>query len=349
MRYDYLIVGQGLAGSTLAYNLIKKGKRVLVFDEEKENSSSKLAAGIINPVTGRRFVKSWKFDAFFEKAKTYYQQFEKVNNVSVFKELEIYRALFSHEEQHDFLAKMENESYARYLNEIETSTVLSESFKKSTTWISVNGARLDFNPYLVSIRNRLISLDFYRAEYFDTSSLQKQDSQWIYKSEEFDKVVFCEGFKMRNNPFFDNLPTVPAKGDILIVKVPDLQADKIYKHKCFLVPLSIPQTFWVGSTYEWNFKDEFPSEDKRKLLLDKLDASLNLPYKVISHKAAVRPTGKDRRPYLGTAENEKNLYIFNSFGTKGASLIPYWTEKMIDFMEDGIALDKDVDIERLID
>jgi len=347
MRYDYLIVGQGLAGSTLAYNLIKIGKTVLVYDEEKENSSSKLAAGIINPVTGRRFVKSWKFDAFFEKAKSYYTEFERENGVSIFHDLNIYRALFSHEEQHDFLAKLENESYAKYLNEIKTSPELSKSFKKSTAWISVKGARLDFNPYLVAVKNKLLAFNSYRSEYFDTSILKKQKNNWVYDSDEFDKVVYCEGFKMKKNPFFKDLPTVPAKGDLLIVKIPDLQADKIYKHKCFLVPLLEPQTFWVGATYEWDFKDELPSDIKRQILVEKLDASLHLPYEIISHKAAVRPTGKDRRPYLGAAKNEENLYLFNSFGTKGGSLIPYWTEKMIDFMEDGVALDNEVNIERL--
>lgn len=344
MRHDYLIVGKGLAGSTLAYSLIAKGKKVLVFDQEKESTSSKVAAGIINPVTGRRFVKSWRFDAFYEKAKSFYQAFEVENKVSTFQELEICRALFKHEEQNDFLAKLENEAYAPYLKEIPTDQNLSDSFKDALAWISIKAARLDFDPYLKAIKNKLVSLNSYRPEYFDISSLKQESNLWKYGSDDFAKVIFCEGYEMKNNPFFESLPTVPAKGDLLVVKVPDLQADRIYKHKCFLVPLLEPQTFWVGSTYQWDFEDEKPTEAKKAFLLEKLNVSLKLPFEVLAHKAAIRPTGKDRRPYLGESKTAKNIFLFNSFGTKGASLVPYWCEKMIDYLEDGVALDEEVDV-----
>ena len=59
---DFLIIGQGLAGTVLAWNLIQRGRSVIVLDREDESTSSKVAAGLINPITGRYLTKSWRAD-----------------------------------------------------------------------------------------------------------------------------------------------------------------------------------------------------------------------------------------------------------------------------------------------
>ena len=56
MKVDYLIIGQGLAGSLLAWELIQRRCSVVVVDNGNENASQ-IAAGLINPITGMRFVK----------------------------------------------------------------------------------------------------------------------------------------------------------------------------------------------------------------------------------------------------------------------------------------------------
>ena len=71
-KVDYLIVGQGIAGSLLAYELEQAGRRVLVLNEEKENTSSNKAAGIYNPITGRKLVKTWLADELFPGLEGYY-------------------------------------------------------------------------------------------------------------------------------------------------------------------------------------------------------------------------------------------------------------------------------------
>ena len=56
---DYLIVGMGLAGSALAYFLSKNGKKIALIDNNIDQTSSKIAAGLYNPITGRKMVKTW--------------------------------------------------------------------------------------------------------------------------------------------------------------------------------------------------------------------------------------------------------------------------------------------------
>jgi glycine/D-amino acid oxidase-like deaminating enzyme len=59
---DYIIVGQGIAGTILAHELLKKNKNIIFLNNENLSSSSKVAAGIWNPVVFKRLTKSWLAD-----------------------------------------------------------------------------------------------------------------------------------------------------------------------------------------------------------------------------------------------------------------------------------------------
>jgi glycine/D-amino acid oxidase-like deaminating enzyme len=74
MKVDYLIIGQGLCGTFLSWNLLKEGRRVIVIDESRPFSSTKVASGVINPITGRRMVKTWMIDELLPFAKRAYEQ-----------------------------------------------------------------------------------------------------------------------------------------------------------------------------------------------------------------------------------------------------------------------------------
>ena len=74
-KVDYLIIGQGIAGTMIAFFAKKAGKKILVIDQSRPHSSSKIAAGLMNPITGRKFVKSWKIDDLLPFAIQTYQEF----------------------------------------------------------------------------------------------------------------------------------------------------------------------------------------------------------------------------------------------------------------------------------
>jgi len=79
-KRDILIVGQGLAGSLLALELEKREKNVMILDNNPIVSSSKVAAGLYNPITGRKMAKTWLADELFPNLSKYYQDLEKKRN-----------------------------------------------------------------------------------------------------------------------------------------------------------------------------------------------------------------------------------------------------------------------------
>ena len=75
-QFDYLIIGQGLAGSMLAFQLIARGQRVLVIDNDYQGNASQVAAGIINPITGHRLNLTEGFVDYYACAMAFYDQLE---------------------------------------------------------------------------------------------------------------------------------------------------------------------------------------------------------------------------------------------------------------------------------
>ena len=157
-------------------------------------------------------------------------------------------------------------------------------------------------------------------ENFDYAQLSFNQSGVKYTDVQYKKIVCCEGIGILDNPYFKQLPMVPAKGECLLVEIPSIDTKDIYKHKTFLVPLNKHNLFWVGSNYDWDFESAAPSPEGYEWLLQKLTSSIKVPFNVKQHIAAIRPTGKDRRPYLGPHPLHKNIFIFNALGTKGSSL-----------------------------
>ena len=88
---DYIIVGLGIAGSLLSHKLISKGHSIVVFDDDNPNSASKVSSGIINPITGRRLVKSWMYEDLREVFTKTYSALEKYYGVDIIEPIIIHR------------------------------------------------------------------------------------------------------------------------------------------------------------------------------------------------------------------------------------------------------------------
>ena len=113
---DYIIVGQGLAGTLLAHKLIEEKKRVLIINTNLPAMSSKVAAGIINPVAVKRCIKSWSIDLFLPYAIQYYKQLEQKLSSNFLKLSPIYRLFSSLENRKIWEIKCSNTNISKYIN-----------------------------------------------------------------------------------------------------------------------------------------------------------------------------------------------------------------------------------------
>lgn len=325
----YTIVGQGLAGTLMAYNLIKRGHTVEVFDAPKPNAASKVAAGILNPFTGRNFVKSWLYDDLYATALRVYPEIEAFLETKFFYPQALARALAD--------IKAENDWLVRPISADEQTTIVTPEL--SATFNHFQSFAVF--PYAGRCDLRVLTEAF--RVYFKASQTLVEDAfDYTQVPSWPNPIIFCEGYGVTKNPYFAEYPAQPSKGEVLIVRIPNYPfVHQLVKHDLMIAPLG-DDLYWVGSNYDNTFESEATTPAIRTDFEERLKRVLQLPFEVVEHRAAVRPAVKGRRPVMGQHVEMKHVYCFNGLGAKGSSLAPYFAEQMTDLVVDGVALMKEV-------
>ena len=348
LEVDVLVVGQGLAGTLLTHFLLQAGQSVHVIDDDYPRAATKVAAGIINPVTGRRYVKSWYIDRLLPTAEATYQQLEKQLGIIIYHPQKVLRALFNQREENDWLVRAYDPSYQAYIQTGEKIDIgdYSRYAIPAFSYGEVHGgAQVDIGELIGRYRAYLKSIGMISTETFNFQELHIEQNAIDYRGIKAKTIAFCEGAKAKNNPYFSDLPYEGNKGEALVVKITKADFQKILKQGIFIVPLTNGQ-YWVGSTSNNYHTDDRPTEEGRNYLVGKLSELLTTNFEIIEHRAAIRPTIKDRRPLIGRHPEHPQLYIFNGLGTKGTSLGPYWADQLVKVLTEGHIPDPAADISR---
>ncbi len=333
---DYLIIGQGIAGTLIGYRLERAGHRVTYQDAPGQTAASSVAAGIVNPITGRRFVKSWRIDELLPEARHLYGELEAELGTKIWYDLPLVRTLFNRGDENDWLVRSADPGYADYMEDRPATGRLSELTATAFAYAGVRQtARVDIRELVAAFREKLVREGRFIAAAVDYENLPTG----------YDRTLFCEGWRSRFNPLFSFLPPGGSKGEVLIVKTEAPLLECMFKHRVFLVPRA-DGTYWIGATNQNQFDDDSPTPSARQYLRDRLEEVLTVPYTLLEQQAAVRPTVRDRRPVIGQHPEDSALYIFNGLGTKGASLGPLASKWLYDLLELGMDLPTEVDLIR---
>ena len=347
-KVNYILIGQGLAGSVLAMTLLKKGHSVIVIDDAPATTASRVAAGLYNPVVFKRLVKSWLADDLLPYMDEFYPEMEKQLGAEFYFSKRILKP-FAEEQEKALWLKKTTEPIGKYLNEaIYTEDLNGIVYNPLGISEVMHAGNLDTVQFLNACKAHLLKKDAFMEEAFDATQLVLQENSVTYKGITADKLIFCEGYKAVNNPFFSWLPFKLTKGETLTIKLTHDHAIpfKIVLNKAvFILPIG-NDLYKVGATYEWNDLSELTTEKGKSDLVEKLKKVLKVPFEVVNHQAGVRPTVSDRRPLIGLHPEHPQLGIFNGLGTKGVMLAPFFANQFSNFLETGFPLDKEVDIAR---
>ena len=341
-KVDYIIVGQGLAGTFLSWFLGKEGKTYIVIDNFYPSSASRVAAGIIHPVTGRRIVKTWMADTLIPFAGKSYAEMESEFSAKIFHPLPTLELLSTAKECNDWLGRSEEPEMQPYIGNMDAGNLYDDVIHQFRGKVSVSGsAWINIGNLLSSFRNSLMTRGMLREEQLDFNQLHLTDEGVEYDDIQAEKIIFCDGVAALENPFWNHLPFLPSKGEVLFFRA-DIKLDHILNRSVHILPLG-GDLFRAGSTFTWDFENDLPTAKGKDFLVSQLKEILRIPFEVVDHQAAIRPTVKNRRPFIGLHFRHRQIGIFNGLGTKGCLLAPYFAGQFAGFLSGKNPLMKETD------
>ena len=342
-KVDYIVVGQGIAGTWLSYELITRGHKILIFNHESPNTASLKAAGIYNPITGRKMVKTWLADQLFADLEERYKTVERLLGKNFIHSIPIYRPFLSIEERNDWEGRMEN-GFEAFIAQISSLSHRPKQLNDPSGGIFLRkSGYVDLETLILSYRSYLIDKGIYRSEMFDYKSMKIGINEVLYNGIEASKIIFCEGPSL-TNPYWNNLPYKLVRGELMDIEC-NLSTENIVNRGVFMIPKS--GYFTVGSTYDHSNLSYEPQESGISDLEGRLSKLFKGSYRIIDKRAGIRPATKDRKPFIGLHPEKETLGIFNGFGTKGVSLTPYFATQFVDFLEGNGKIEKEADVQRV--
>jgi len=313
------IIGGGLAGCVLALRLYEQNFLPVIYDEGLLNAS-RVAAGMWNPLVFKRITPSWMAETLINELFSFYTHYQALLNTSFFYPLPIYKYVASLNEQTMWEQKANDSNVFRF-TDCSLKTIDYKGFQSFLGYIKINeSGYINTQNFLNAVLNFLP----FKKQKVEYKEFIKTNDLLLF--EDFDIIVFAEGYQAINNPFFNKSGFLLCKGDVITFTTNyPLKEDAIINYNGFILNIGT-STYKAGSTYQWNYTDANPEPLAKQILLDKLNQLLAVNYTVIHHEAGIRPASKDRKPIIGRHPVYKNTYIFNGLGTKGVMLAPYFSK-----------------------
>ncbi len=359
---DYLLIGHGLAGAVLAHTLAATGARLLVLDVPAPDSASRVAAGLVNPLAGRRAALTWRAEELLPAAAAFYKSVAAETGAKPFwHDYPIWKFFGTADEVAAGLARVGTPFVAGAVPPTDTEALRAPF----GGLILSGGGFLQTEPFLDALTAHRRARGEWRAEAFelarlqtgtaavsgadlaadavsglissaDSTSLSSQATPPIsteplrYTLADGTTisaccVIFCEGAAAEHNPFWRWLPLVPNNGQVLDLEIESagLPPDVVLNGGAYAVPVpGRAGAYRFGATYDWGTQPPTPTPAGRADLLGRLARFTPRPVCVTAHRAARRPAVRDRRPLVGFHPAEARLVLFNGLGSKGVGLAP---------------------------
>lgn len=356
---DFLIVGQGLAGTAVAWRLLQRGQSFAIVDHPRPETASRVSAGLITPITGKRLVTADDYDGYWQSAVDFYRHVEQTLGQQVFAEHPMLR-LFPDEKA--------RESFLDASKTVPPSTVWGDNVQRWSGSLQSDGreqsgirmqpaGRLNVARYLQQSAEYFQSLErLYHAE-LDLADISQQvtdqgeaaDNRVTVPLEAdgrltAQRIILCTGSWVTRP--FPLVPNNPSRGDLLEVKIERYTATEVVHRSVWIAPEADGRQT-IGSTYDWKFLENQPSQAGRQQVLTGVRRMVSGDIRIVRHRGAVRPTMKDYQPVLGRSPDSSRLLILNGLGSKGALRAPRLAEQLVNHLLEKAPIPSELDVARL--
>jgi glycine/D-amino acid oxidase-like deaminating enzyme len=344
-----LVVGQGVAGSMLAWQL-RQNRHDVVLADPGGKCASRVAAGVLTPITGKRFAASWEYPRLYAGAVAAYKELGQYFGKTFFYPRETIRIFRSAEERALWDKKKSRLDFLPFIKEDLPARALPEPWQDPFgSMILIQGGWCDAESLLEDLEHFFLDHGILRRGTLSHADITAENSRVTWRNEPFDHVVFCEGYHIRHNPFFSRVPFEHVKGEILTIETgASVPEQSILNFGKWIVPYP-DGSLRCGSTYDWYDLTDTPTGAAREHILESLRNQFSINVTVTGQQAGVRPVCKDMKPVLGPHPRHRRVWVFNGLGAKGILRAPYLAQHLVNVLEKKETLWEEVNCARFWD
>ncbi len=337
-----LIAGGGLAGTALGWVLHERGVPFAIIDPNVAGTCSKIAAGLVTPITGKRVKPSWRVEELLPVALALYRRVEKLLGNEFYHERPLVRLFKEAREVEWWRGRAGEPGLEQWVDAnaplVDPAIVHSEFggfVQRQAGW-------LDTAAYLEASRVFFEKRGAWRQGVIAEDEVEASEHGVRWQGEDFSHVVFCRGSEQRiGSRYFPWLKFDCARGVISQLKV-NLSEHRIINRGCWLLPHT--SGYWrAGSTYEFDLTT--PMETSIADLRGKLSQLLRVPFELSDAQAGLRPIIQRRQLLLGRHPAHPRVGIFNGLGSKGVLRAPFFARMLAEQLLDDKPPETDVDVQ----
>ncbi|MEO6547153.1 MAG: FAD-binding oxidoreductase [Ferruginibacter sp.] len=331
METDTIVVGQGIAGSLVAFMLHLNKIPFMVIDPCEGVSPSRIAAGMFSPVSGKRKTIQPMVPEQISFATRAYTDISEFLKIDILHLQNIYQVHHSFDEMLDATAKLRGADFEPYL-ENDSSNLPNIKQPFGAVGITHSGW-VDCPLWIDAFACWLQAQDLLIKSAFLYNQLRINPYGMEYNGIKFKHIVFCEGYQANKNPFFQNEKIIPCKGDMLTVACGLDAGGYIVKRDGAYLVSTGQNIFKAGATYQWNNDRLQPDKADRRIIEAKLDTMLDIGYTVINHQSAIRSTTKNREVIANQHPDYPGMYFLNGLGTRGVLQGPWYANQIVSMIQ----------------
>ncbi|MDQ8182974.1 FAD-dependent oxidoreductase [Pelagicoccus sp. SDUM812005] len=319
----------------LAERFQAAGHSILLVDDPSKSRCSRVAAGLINPIGGKRLKRVWQAGTLIPHALAYYQKLEQQHAAPLYHPRPIHRYFANADEAKLWQKRLQDPAYSNATTPLlpPASPQEQESAAPAIGFIIPKAGYLDTNALLDLLRSQLSARKSLLSSTFNYEEIQLTETGVSFRGHTADFAIFAEGHLATHNPHFKFIPYKPAKGVIATLKTaprhqPSHSGAPIILKGKFIVPRH-DGTLQVGATYNWDDSTDTPDESGIQELTTFLDSHFGpKTWQFDQIRAGVRPATAGAYPVVGPHPLHPQLIAFNGFGSKGSLQIPYFANAL---------------------
>lgn len=349
--FDCIIIGAGIAGMVTARMMIQAGMNILIIDDSQKNAASRVAAGLVNPITGKRFQVSWRYAEFLTLAKMHYDVFSEHDSEQAYLNHQSMIRLFADEKERDVfnakIATLNADQYVGDMLEPDTDVLHDAICNDYGGFRTLQAHVFDYARFLdasaTALHKRILNA------YVAPHHIESKDGFWNIHTHKGDlqtkTILFCDGWLASKNPWlFDaNLQFDIVKGESCIIESIDLPETDIISRGFAIIPIGNNQ-FRCAATFQWNEFTTIPTSFGAERLMQRIRSLIQCDYHILEQSAGLRPTMLHHLPFIGQHHHHQGMFMLGGLGTKGALYAPYMAQEMVNHLVKGTQFDSEMDI-----